>query len=258
MDTFPPFMRTFFCETIPNAGEHARLDAAETRHVVRVLRLRPGDPIRLVDGRGGCAAAEVAEITPDRREPAVTCRVLQRATWALPACQLRLLVAPPRAHLFGPLIQDAVALGVARISPIVCEHSVSRPDPTGGGPDHWRAEALAALKQSGNPFLPQVDAPQAFADALTSTPAPGLFGDVAQSMAPAATFFSTLADPATLALWIGPEGGFSAAERAGLLARGFTPVRLGTWILRVETAVAALLGFVMGTGGDAFHSHQRT
>ena len=248
-------MRSFFLNIIPAAGSEAELGGEEAFHAVRVLRLREGDRIRLLDGRGQRAAAEIVRLERRGREEAVVVRSAQVEQWTPPRVRLHLLVAPPRAKLMAQLVKDATELGVWRITPLLCEFSVAKPE-GGSSVEHWRADALAALKQSGNVFLPELDEARPFARALAETMVPGVFGDVAADSTITLPPGHTGA-PCELPVWIGPEGGFSEGERRALLARGVIPVQIGSWVLRVETAVPAVVGFLLGAGGDDYCCHQR-
>jgi 16S rRNA (uracil1498-N3)-methyltransferase len=249
-------MRSFFCPDIPAPGSEATLQGEEAFHAVRVLRLREGDTVRLLDGRGVRAVAEIARLERRGREDTVSVRISQVGRWEPPRVKLHLLVAPPRAKLMAQLVKDATELGVWRITPLLCEFSVAKPE-GGGVVEHWRADALAALKQSGNPFLPELDAPRPFAQALRELPAAGVFGDVAAAGGTGSDRPAAASDTGVLPVWIGPEGGFSEGERGALLGRGAVPVQVGSWILRVETAVPAMLGLLLGAGGDDYCCHQR-
>lgn len=229
------------------------LPEAEAYHAVRVLRLRPGEPVMLLDGRGGRAAATAAEVGSDRRHEHVVCAITAVEKWSPPRCRLHLLMAPPRARFMDQIVHQATELGVWRVTPILCEFSVARPEADALA--HWQDAALAALKQSGNAFLPQLLPPKSMSAALAETASPGYFGEVPDIAA--VTVEPNFAEPTTeCSVWIGPEGGFSAAERTALLARGFTPLAVGNWILKVETAVPAVLGFLLGKGGHDFRSYQ--
>lgn len=241
-------MRRFFCTTIPEAGGDLWLDGDEAGHAVKVLRLGAGARIEVLDGHGVTAEAVVTAVSRERREARLGCRVEARRVWAPAPHPIHLLVAPPRAKLMGQVVRQATELGVWRLTPVLCAYSVARPDAEGGGLTHWRGEALAAVKQSGNPFLPQLDEPLTFAEALAVAAGPGIFG--APVTAGGGSSFSFPAAAAVLPVWIGPEGGFNEAETAALLAAGHRPLALGRWVLRVETAVAAILGHLNGLAGS--------
>jgi len=246
-------MRSFFCPDIPAPGREALLDGEEARHALRVLRLQEGELLRLIDGRGNRASAQVLGAAGRNRRSALICRILDRQTWFPPRRRLHLLIAPPRAKFMAQIIHVAVELGAWRISPVVCEHSVARPEADAGSA-HWQAEAVAAGKQSGNPFLPTLDPPRPLAVALTEVATPGFYGALPDSAPAAATL---PAGEGIIPVWIGPEGGFSRAEQAALAAAGHRPLALGSWTLRVETAATAIIGYLVGMGGDDFCCHQR-
>ena len=246
-----PRMRFFFLSIIPASGQDVCLPPAEATHALRVLRLRAGDTIGLVNGTGVRAVAEVVETGRQHRQEEVRCRVASREEWTAPRTLLHLFVAPPRAKHMAQIIRDATELGVARIRPILCDYSVSKPE-SAAVVAEWQADAVAAIKQSGNPFLPHLDAPSPFAEAIVQAPRTGWFGDVT----PAGTDpVAALPGAGDLSVWIGPEGGFSPPEKTALAAAGYRPLQVGTWILRVETAVPAILGLLLGIGGDDYRCH---
>lgn len=238
----------FFCPSIPSDDETVQLTADEARHAARVLRVRPGDAVALLDGRGRRAEARVEDVRPGRRQDVVLCRIASSARATPPVHRFRLCVAPPRGKEVFGIIRQAAELGVWRISPVLCDLGVADPGQKTAGP-HAVSEAVAALKQSGNPFLPTLDPARPFAQVVAECPPPGYFGDVprAGSRAPE----RVECPPGDVSLWIGPEGGFSAAEQQMLLERGYQPVSLGRWTLRVATAVTALAGWLAG----ALHDH---
>lgn len=229
----------FLCDPLPPAGGEAVLGPEESRHATTVLRLRPGDPVELLDGAGAIAQAELLEPPPGiRRRELLHCRILKRQQFPPPARRLHLFIAPPKGRLMHQIVRDATELGVWSITPIVCRFSVS--DPAGKDPETlWHAQAAEACKQSGNPFMPRLHPAKSFTEALATAPAAGCFGAVPRF---AAATPPALPAGGDLAVWIGPEGGFSDEEHLALLAKGIIPLAAGPWILRVETAVAAVLG----------------
>jgi len=241
-------IRRFIVPQIPAAGAEVVLPAAEALHAGRVLRLQAGERLDLLDGAGGRAEAVLTQAGTGRRGTGMACRVLRRDPCREPTLAVRLYVAPPRARLMGDIVRAATELGVRRITPILCTFSVARPDT--GALDGWREDVHVAAKQSGNPFFPRLDEPMAFPEAVQSAAAPGVFGAVPRGgdgVAPPAP----LPSGGSIGLWIGPEGGFSAAEEMALSAKGFSALTVGPWILRVETAVPALLGRLWGEQAHA-------
>ena len=139
----------------------------------------------------------------------------------------------------------ATELGAARLTPVVFSRSVGgRAEPSGHALDRLRAICIAAAKQCGANFLPEIDRPVKLADVLASTRAGiRLLGAVEAkvSLPGALTGYRTGAGVGVL---IGPEGGLTDAEMAAATDAGFVPVRLGGLTLRIETAAAVLLALV--------------
>jgi 16S rRNA (uracil1498-N3)-methyltransferase len=227
-------LRRFFCQQL--RGESVvTLSDAESRHLCQVNRGRDGDRVILLDGAGAIAEATI-ELANKR---ATVCRIDDCEIVPEPSRKLSVFVAPPRGKAMGRLVRQATELGAMQIVPILCDHSVARPDEK--AQNSWQAEAREACKQSGNPFCPRIEAPIALTDALTRWPIPGYVATVPREQPPAPT---ALGDGAC-SLWIGPEGGFSDEEQADLLDSGLQPLVIGDWVLRVETALVACAGWIL-------------
>ncbi len=235
-------MRTFFHPELPAVGSEFILSAGESLHAIKVIRLAPGDPLELLDGRGNRGTAELLRLDGRRHDQRAVCRLQAICPQPLPKCRLTLYIAPPRAKHLADCLRSATEMGVWRIVPILCQRSVARPDATASAA--WQAEAIAAIKQSGNAFLPTIEPPVDFVAAVPTTPALTVVGDPAGSDAADLS----LAGATKVGLWIGPEGGFAPAEHQALVAAGAQPVRLGRWTMRVETALPAMLGWLFGKG----------
>jgi len=141
------------------------------------------------------------------------------------------------------VLRTATELGVRRVSPILCRYGVAKPD---SDKDSWQQTLIAACKQSGNPFLPTISPPINFHQALARhDAAAGFFGAIPrvndQPSQP-----GQLLPQSAISLWIGPEGGFCPEEDAALRTAGLRALTIGPWILRVETAVPALIGALYG------------
>jgi len=266
-------IRRFYAPEIGPEGSQVALDEGESQHALRVLRLEAGDCLQLLDGRGAIAEAELLPPPPGanpRKVRTAICRVRSVRCMTPPAHPLVLYVAPPRGKAFDLVLREAVELGVSEIHPVLCEYGVSRPEESSDG---WRSTLLAAMKQSSNPFLPTLSEPVTLSRALASRcrsgagknaifgASPGaegralaLLGGEKEGAAAAAGGENSPSDVDALScrsIWIGPEGGFSAAEEELLISNGISPVTLATCVLRVETAVPALVGYLLGRDGNA-------
>ena len=159
----------------------------------------------------------------------------------MPCPAIRLYIAPPKGKNMDLLLKEATELGVSRITPIICKYSVSRPD---GCKSAWRQHLIVACKQSRNPWLPFIDEPIDFGPALSASRELNFLGAVPRPAAQSKESEPEQAMHNGAALWIGPEGGFTEEEESALLDKGAAPITVGNWILRVETAVPALLGAI--------------
>ncbi|MCS6970733.1 MAG: RsmE family RNA methyltransferase [Planctomycetota bacterium] len=205
------------------APGEVELDSEETRHGCRVLRLRPGMRVRLCDGAG-----RVAEGAVIRSAPRLAVQVAAIATQAPPAAQpLTVAVAPPKGDRWSDLLRGLTELGVGGIVPLRCARGVREE------PNRARGERVLreALKQCRRAWLPRLAALTDVAALATSGERLILLDPMGGPPQPAH------AAPTTLV--IGPEGGFTDAERALLLAAGAAPVRLTGTVLRIETAALA-------------------
>ena len=224
------------------SGEMLTLSGEDGRHAARSLRCRVGEELVLCDGRGEecrCAVAAVEEDT-------LSLRVLERRPSAgeLP-CRVTLYQALPKGDKLELIVQKAVELGAAEIVPVLTRRCVSRPDARSMERklERLRKIALEAAKQSGRGVVPRVapllDFPGAL-EAMAGARRGVLFYEGGGEPLGAA-----LADrPETLALMVGPEGGFEPAEAAAARERGLALCTLGPRILRCETAPLAALAAV--------------
>lgn len=212
------------------------LGAEESAHAIRSRRLRVDDTIALINGTGLSALAQVnainkkqlcAEITEIRQHPP-------------PQPAIHVASAIPKGDRQRTMVDMLTQSGVAAVTPLHCEYSVTRFTDKMQG--KWQRAAIEACKQSGNPWLPDIRAALKLNDLLREIAVQGgtaLFAD--QS----GTALSELGfDDGVILVLVGPEGGFSDTEQSALKAAGVIPVRLGKHILRSETAAvtaAALL-----------------
>ena len=218
----------YFVEALPADGRHA-LPEDVAHHLARVLRCRPGDPVRLGDGVGGTAEAVV--VAADKRGVTVDVQAVRREP--SPTVELTLAFALPRLQRAEWLLEHGTEVGVAAFQPIW----TARTRPGNERPDRWQRIVTAAAGQCDRAWLPTVRPACALADLLAQMArGPRLLASIAgEECRPLA------AGPATLL--VGPEGGFDADELAAITAAGYAGVRLGRHILRTETA--ALVGAAM-------------
>ena len=210
-------------------GAQVRLGAAQSHRLRGVLRLREGDGLAVFDGSGGEWAATVAAVTP----AGLTLR-LGEALEPLPEppVALTLCCAFPRGQRGDWIVEKATELGVAAITPLASERAVLQPGE--GRFERWRRVAIEAAEQCGRASLP----------AFGEEPPPGalrLLADPGARQSVAEAIVGVSPPPSAVAVYVGPEGGWTAGERERLIEEGARPVGLGPRRLRVETAAIVTL-----------------
>ncbi|BAM02478.1 RsmE family RNA methyltransferase [Phycisphaera mikurensis] len=210
------------------AAERVALPREEAVHAARVLRLRAGDQVTLIDGVGTRAEAEVAGV----ERGVVTVWVGARSRPPAPKPAVRVLAAPPKGARAEAMVDGLAQLGVAAWVPLLTDRG--EPDGSANRRRRWERAAAEAAKQCGRAAFLRVE------------PAAGL----AETLRPPAAGLRVLADPAgerpspppgtaAVDLFVGPEGGFTDAERRRILDAGAAAWRLGPHVLRIETAALA-------------------
>ncbi|MBK9000072.1 MAG: 16S rRNA (uracil(1498)-N(3))-methyltransferase [Myxococcales bacterium] len=222
------------------AGERD-LDAATSRYLVRVHRLRVGEAFVVFDVESGLEAdAELLVAEPRRARARVGEPRPARVSAPLP---VTLLWSLGKGDKPESVIRDATALGVARVVLVTTERTVPRLGERGEGRrERWQSVAREAARQSGRGDLPELVGPLALGDALGLLPeALGVVLDP-EAEAPLRAVLSDWRPSASLRVLVGPEGGLAQHELAAAREAGFRPARFGRLTLRTETAAVAVLG----------------
>jgi len=229
-------------------GMELSLPEAPAVHLARVLRIGVGDACVLFNGDGRDYAARVVASGKRELRVAVTDAVAIESESPL---RIMLLQGIARGEKMDLILQKATELGVAEVRPLGSQRSEVKLDATRGAKRlaHWRNVVVAACEQSGRATVPPVAAPGSLAEVLAGLPA----GGVRLTLDPEGTLaISSLEVPATapLLLAVGPEGGWSPADRDQLREAGFQGLRLGPRILRTETAGLAAIAALQAGFGD--------
>lgn len=207
-------------------GARVELDEATSHHLLRVCRLPRGHGLVLFDGAGSEVKARLVDV---RRGRAIV-EVEAPVPVAPPHEQSVLLCALCKGPAFERILRMATELGATEIRPVLTARSV----PRGDHPERWLRIVEAAAQQCGRPHLPRLEEVMPLSLALQGDLPP-----VRLVLAPGAPEgASPVGDRALL---VGPEGGLAPEEVEAARDAGFTPVGLGPWTLRADTAVAAAL-----------------
>jgi 16S rRNA (uracil1498-N3)-methyltransferase len=229
------------------AGAAATLDAEASNHLVNVLRLREGDSAILFNGRDGAWLATIARAG----KKGATLEVGAQTSPQTPPSDLWFGFAPLKVGRLDYVVQKATEMGAGTIQPVLTDFTQTRRLRA----DKLEAYVLEAAQQCEVLTVPRVAAEIELRPLVAGwRQAQGLrrllFADEA---APSASPLDTIGRLRGLpvGLLVGPEGGFSDAERELLLAQDFVvPISLGPRILRADTAAVAALALVQAIIGD--------
>lgn len=221
------------------------LEPEASRHVARALRMREGQSLILFNGRGGESLATISGL--DKKSVHVTVDT-HRAINVESPLRVHLGIAISRGERFDWVVQKATELGVHTLTPLVTERTgVSlAADRAEKKQRHWQKIAISACEQCGRDRVPEISSPSSLANWMASTQAnlKLMLHTAAENGLPAGKA------PASVALLIGPEGGFSPDEASAAEDAGFSGFLLGPRILRTETAPVAALAVVQARWGD--------
>lgn len=232
-------LATFFVEGPLYAGDSVQLSETAAHHAL-VRRVVPGERIRLTNGAGSRATAEVTSV----RKNELSARVLDTESVPRPrAIHLRAPIADRDRMLW--LAEKATELGIASWQAVRFRRSASV-SPRGEGPAFsakLRARMIGALEQSGGGWLPEVL--EDIEPGKIGLPGTGSGYLLDQTGAP---FLSALSASATeITIVLGPEGGMEPDELELLVAGGWRSVRVAATTLRFETAALAAVAIARAT-----------
>jgi 16S rRNA (uracil1498-N3)-methyltransferase len=213
-------------------------------HYVRdVMRLRAGDPLRLFNEKDGEWLAYLGAVT--RKSVSVICE--KKTAEASPPPDIDFIFAPLKHARLDYLVQKATELGARRLCPVITARTIVERVNL----ERMRANAVEAAEQCNLVFVPEVMPPQHL-DRLLANWSPDralIHCDEAASGAGSLSALKSVRLP--VAVLIGPEGGFTAEERASLERLTFvTRISLGPRIIRADTAGVAALALVQAVLGD--------
>lgn len=222
------------------AGTTAELNEEESHHLVKVLRLRVADRIRLTDGKGAFYEAEILSTSGKKAHLSI----LSKEEHAPPKANLHIAIAPTknieRIELF---LEKATEMGITEVSLLLCNRSERRNVRL----DRLEKVLVSAAKQSLKPYMPKLNDLESFDKFLQRPNLPqaryiaycgeGKKREIAKTIQPNANFL----------VLIGPEGDFTPVEVELAQRAGFEQLTLGNARLRTETAgifVASVFNFV--------------
>ncbi len=230
-----------FVRPLPDAGEVV-LGEAESRHLVRVRRVRAGEPVVLFDGAGKTRLAHLTGADPRRAVLGVQGPYPDRE----PSLAWTLAVSIPEAGRADLLVATLAELGVARLVWLQAARTpAGRADLPGRRGERWGRLITEAAKVNGRSRLLEVAGVLDLGAVLARAPAAVLLDpDPLLPTLPALLS----AEGAPPWLLVGPEGGFTDEEREAAREAGAACARLGAVALRVETAAIAAASVALAWG----------
>ena len=228
--------RRFFVDEVRSG--RAEISGDDARHLTRVLRVEAGQRYEISDNRN----VYLAEIDTARKEH-VSFRTIEKL--AAPATTVRLILCAALIKFdhFEWMIEKATELGVSEIIPVETIRSDRGLERAAHKRvERWRRIALESSQQARRAFLPDVSEPESLRETLAREATHKFALDENPAAHPLNNALPAARDPQdSVAMLIGPEGGWTDDERAQFAAAQWTPVSLGPLILRAETAALAAL-----------------
>ena len=225
------------------AGDQATVTGEQHHYLARVMRLASGDMLTLLDGQGNAYDARVTSVDKER----LVASIVASRSIPLPPVAVTLYQGLPKADKFDLILQKATELGVDCIVPLAASHSVVQigADKRDAKRARWRKIVEEAAEQCERGRVPRVEVPAQLSSVRLAAGELGLILAERDQTSSLLALLPSAAPPA-IALFVGPEGGWTPAEIALLERAGAVRATLGPRILRTETAALAALALIMG------------
>jgi len=242
-------MRRFFANINPS-DTSITLSAEDSNHILNVLRLELGAQIIICDGNGTDYTCKLTETTKNSATAAIQS---SSPCLAEPQTKVTLFQGLPKSDKMELIIQKCVEIGVTAIVPVITDRTIVKMN----GKEmakvaRWQKIAESAAKQAGRGIVPNIGKVATFRQSLEMTMAfeNRIAAYENEQNYSIKNYFAVANCVSPFALFIGPEGSFSANEATALTNAGITHVSLGKRILRTETAGMAALTMILYELGD--------
>lgn len=245
-------MRRFWVSKEAYPGDTLVLSGSDARHIFRVLRMGPGDRIFLFDPTGFDYAATIVAATAAR----VDVRVLEKIPSGTESpLNIWLAQAFLKDRKMDEIVRQITELGVAAFIPFYARRSVPRPDSDrlSGRVKRWKKIAREALKQCGRSRMPEIRVAPSFEEVRAwsqDCEMKILFWENEAKPLSAGGTTVPVRPIRTVAVVLGPEGGFTADELETARSSGFVTAGLGPRILKADTATVAACAIIQYCLGD--------
>lgn len=240
-------MQQFFAEPSMIRESQIILEGQDVNHMKNVLRMKPGENVRISDGSGKAYICCVRAYE-DKKAVLDILGEMDLDT-ELPS-QIWLFQGLPKGDKMELIVQKAVELGAYAVVPFSAKRSVVRLDEKKAEKkrERWQSVAKGAAEQSGRGIIPEVHPLLSFKEALRAAAELDVIlipYEKKDGMEGTIQAVRGIRPGQSAGIFIGPEGGFDEAEVRQAMESGAVPVSLGRRILRTETAGLAMLSILM-------------
>lgn len=242
-------MYQFFVEPGQINDTTVIIKGQDVNHIRNVLRMKEGEELNVSNGEDGkeyrCAILSFSE-----EEVVCELRFVKEDNHELPV-KVYLFQGLPKADKFETIIQKNVELGVYEIIPVNMKRCVAKLDSKKQNSklSRWQSISEAAAKQSKRGIIPLIKEPLSFKEAVgyakKNCNVMLLPYEMAEDMSRTRQLLSAIKPGQTVAVFIGPEGGFDSEEVEFARREGFENITLGKRILRTETAGMTVMSVLM-------------
>ncbi|MDO5424709.1 MAG: 16S rRNA (uracil(1498)-N(3))-methyltransferase [Eubacteriales bacterium] len=241
-------MHQFFVSQEQIGEKYISIEGTDVNHIRNVLRMKEGEQLTVCSGEDDrFYRCEIAQFLPESVQ--VKIMWVEQAGAELPS-KLYLFQGLPKSDKMELIIQKAVELGVWEIIPVATKRAVVKLDAkkAEGKQKRWQAIAESAAKQCKRQHIPEVAVPMSFSEALSYAEELDVKlvpYELAHGMEETRSRIGAIKPGQSVAVFIGPEGGFDESEIEKAMEKGFLPITLGRRILRTETAGMTVLSVLM-------------
>lgn len=240
-------MHRFFADKSAFSGDTARITGEDVAHINKVLRLKENDSIILCDGDKTDYHCTITEID----KTCITLRIDNTCPNEAESClSITLYQGLPKSDKMDFIIQKCVELGVDRIVPVESARCVAKVKDDEKKRLRWQRIAEEAAKQCGRGIIPEVGSAISFDKAIAMEHDLKIMPYECEKQSNLSDALAGARADGTMAIYIGPEGGFEQAEADKADRAGVKTVTLGKRILRCETAGIATVSAVMYALGE--------
>ena len=241
-------MYQFFVEPEAITGNRISITGKDVNHIKNVLRMKEGEELAISNGVDG-KEYRCGILSLDEDEILCELRFVKEDAVELPV-KVYLFQGLPKADKMELIIQKAVELGVYEVVPVATKRAVVKLDAKKEKSklSRWQAIAEAAAKQSKRACIPQIANVMSFKEAVQKADKMDVKlipYEMAEDMSHTRELMKAIKPGQSVAVFIGPEGGFAEEEIELAKGNGICPVTLGKRILRTETAGMTMLSILM-------------